>query len=78
MSDLRNEFARSMRRTLPPHFGELLDAATEVHVKHGLKRGAESSRRKGEGPEWERLRSALMDLARSGYVAAEHRLEERF
>jgi DNA-binding transcriptional regulator/RsmH inhibitor MraZ len=78
VDDLRRNFDREMRRAVPSGFRDLLEAATEVHVKHGLKRGAESSRRRGEGPEWERLRSALMDLARSGYVAEEWTLEERF
>jgi hypothetical protein len=75
---LREYFDREMRRGLPAGFRDLLDAAMEVHVKHGLKRGAEASGRNGEGPEWERLRASLMDLARSGYVAGEWKFEERF
>lgn len=77
MSDLRKEFEREMRRTVPAEFRDLLEAATEVHVKHGLQRGNEATRRKKtivEGPEWERLRSALMDLERAGYVGYEWKL----
>lgn len=73
-----DDFNQEMRRGLPASFRPLLDVATEIHVKHGLKNGAEATRRNGQGAEWERLRSCLMDLARAGYVAEEWRLEERF
>lgn len=77
MSDLRKEFEREMRRAVPPEWRDLLEAATEVHVKHGLKRGNEATWRKKtivEGPEWERLRAALMDLERAGYVGYERKI----
>jgi hypothetical protein len=73
MSDeTTRQFNYQMRQSVPQGFRDLLDSATEVHVKHGLKRGAEGR------PEWERLRAALMDLARHGFVAEEWTLEERF
>lgn len=75
---LETQFSREMLKSVPPEFRGLLEAATEVQVKHGLKNGAEASRTNGEGPEWERFRAALMDCARAGYVADEWRLGERF
>lgn len=66
------DFAHVKRMELPREARALLEAATEVHVKHGLKRGAEGR------PEWERLRGALMDMAYAGFVAEEWQLQERF
>ena len=83
MSDeTTREFNYEMRKTVPEGFRDLLEAATEIHRKCGLHRGEEHySRRRIQvthGPEWERLRAALMDLARNGFVAEEWQLEERF
>ena len=72
---LRENFDRDARQRVGRAVGyrwlDLLDAASEIQVKHGLKNGHEASRKNGEGPEWERLRGALYDLRGEGYVSSE-------
>lgn len=76
-SFLREHFDKDARQRVGQTVGyrwlDLLDVAAEIQVKHGLKNGREASRKDGEGPEWERLRSTLYDLRQEGYVSSEYK-----